>query len=148
MTTRPVQRPHARVIGGGLIGVAAFNLVSALVGAVALVTVGLPIPLTSIRPFPGFFWPGMLLGGVVGGTQVVALLAQVRHWRRWPFWAAFAGYGMVVWSVVEVAIMQSFVVLHAIYLAAGLLQIGLVLLRLGLLEARDAPEDRTGASMG
>ena len=79
----------------------------------------------------------MILGVAIGGTQAVALLAQV---RRWLFCAAFAGCGMVVWIVVEVTIMQSFVVLHAIYLGAGLLQIGLVLLRPGMLDAGDAAE--------
>lgn len=43
-----------------LIVVAIFNVLSSAVGASALVTVGLPIPIESIRPFSSFLVPGVL----------------------------------------------------------------------------------------
>lgn len=119
-----------------LIVVASFNVLSAAVGAAALVTVGLPIPLESIRPFRSFLIPGLLLGVVIGGTQLWSLITEWRRAALRSLASTVAGFGMTIWIVVEVAILGDFVLLHAIYLGSGLLQIGLVLLDLGVLRRR------------
>lgn len=120
-----------------LFAVAAFNLVSALGGAWGLISggivaMGLPLSYLDGTPFDSYFWPGVILLFVVGGTQAVALVAQVRRLRvAWGLHAV-AGFGMMLWIFVEMAMLSVFSVLHVIYFATGLVQCVLVMLALGV----------------
>ena len=111
-----------------------FNLASALFGMVGLtVGGGLGIPLEWLEgsPFRSYFWPGVILGVVVGGAQALALVAQYRRYRlAWGMHAA-AGLVMMIWIFVEIAIMLVWSPLHGIYFATGLLQTVLAVLALG-----------------
>ncbi|MBO1901354.1 hypothetical protein J4H92_05260 [Leucobacter weissii] len=111
-----------------------FNLLSAAAGMLGLtIGGGMGIPLEWIEgsPFSSYFWPGIILGVVVGGVQALALIAQRRGFRlAWGLHAA-AGLVMMIWIFVEIAIMLVWSPLHGIYFVAGLLQTVAAVLALG-----------------
>ncbi|GAB3598594.1 hypothetical protein GCM10027408_15210 [Microbacterium tumbae] len=117
-----------------LAAVAGFSLLSALVGGVGLtVGRGLGIPLEWLEGsvFTSYFWPGVILGVVVGGVQAAALFTQYRRFRAaWGMHAA-AGLTMMIWIFVEIAIMLVWSPLHGVYFIAGLVQTVLAVLALG-----------------
>ena len=121
-----------------------FNLVSAVGGALGLVFadgLGMPVGWLEGTPFGSFLVPGLILLLVVGGTQANAVLLQ--HLRH-PWYlaaAAVAGFGMLIWIFVEVAILPGYSVLHTLYFSTGVLQLIGVLLCLGIL-----PTDRAAAA--
>jgi len=114
--------------------VAWFNLVSALVGAVGLIGfdgMGIPLQWLDGTPFTSYFWPGVILGLVVGGSQAFAVVAL---WRRHPLargLSAPAGLVMMIWIFIEIALMLVWSPLHGIYFAAGCVQVVLAVLALG-----------------
>ncbi|WP_460783993.1 hypothetical protein [Microbacterium tumbae] len=123
-----------RALGIVLAAVAGFSLLSALVGGVGLtVGRGLGIPLEWLEGsvFTSYFWPGVILGVVVGGVQAAALFTQYRRFRAaWGMHAA-AGLTMMIWIFVEIAIMLVWSPLHGVYFIAGLVQTVLAVLALG-----------------
>jgi len=126
--------PPVRGLRVGLSVVAWFNLLSALVGMVGLtVGGGLGIPLDWLEGsvFTSYFWPGVILGVVVGGVQGAALGAQyLRYELAWGLHCA-AGLTMMIWIFVEIAIMLVWSPLHGIYFATGVIQVVLGVLALG-----------------
>ncbi|ROP58682.1 hypothetical protein [Curtobacterium sp. PhB115] len=84
--------------------------------------------------FTSFVIPGLLLAVVVGGLQLLAaVLAIVRS--RWTILAVtVAAIALLVWIFVETA-MIPWSMLQAVYFAAGLVEIGLVMVGLGLLSS-------------
>lgn len=130
MQTAPVPRP-LRIV---LLIVAWFHLVSALAGMLGLtVGGGMGIPLEWIEGsvFTSYLWPGVILGVIVGGVQLLAILAQYGRYRlAWGLQAA-AGLTMMIWIFVEIAIMLVWSPLHGLYFVTGLLQTVLAVLALG-----------------
>lgn len=126
----------AALIRWALVALAVFTALSAFGGAIALLIPGvMPIP-TSVLDgsvFTDFTVPALLLGIVIGGTQTIAAVAELRRTRRAAFWSAFAGFAMVVFIFVELAIMRGFSFLHGIYFSTGIAQLALVLAVLGVL---------------
>lgn len=117
-----------------LLAVSWFSAVSAVVGMVGLTVgggMGLPPEWLDASPFDGYFWPGIILGLVVGGTQVLALVAQYRGFALAPGLHAAAGLVMMIWIFVEIAMMLVWSPLHGIYFVAGLVQVVLAVLALG-----------------
>lgn len=134
MTTSAQHARPPRALRVTLYIVAWFNLVSALIGMVGLtIGGGLGIPLEWLEGtiFHTYFWPGVILGVVVGGVQALALIAQYRRYRlAWGVQAA-AGLVMMIWIFVEIALMLVWSPLHGLYFGTGLLQTVLAVLALG-----------------
>lgn len=121
-----------------------FNLVSAVGGALGLVFadgLGMPVGWLEGTPFGSFLVPGLILLVVVGGTQANAVLLQHLRHSWYLAAAAVAGFGMLIWIFVEVAILPGYSVLHTLYFSTGVLQLIGVLLCLGIL-----PTDRAAAA--
>ncbi|QCQ18248.1 hypothetical protein EHF32_13495 [Microbacterium sp. RG1] len=92
---------------------------------------GLPVEWLDGTPFATYFWPGVILGVVVGGMQALAVIAQYRRYAlAWGLQAA-AGLVMMIWIFVELAMLLVWSPLHGIYFATGLLQTVLAVLALG-----------------
>ncbi len=116
--------------------------ITAIAGGVALVigaatssTAGGAVPDRSYlggSPFPSYILPGILLAVIVGGTHVLAAVLTGRGSPAGPFAAAVAGFGLLIWIFVQMMFIP-FSALQAIYFAAGLAELGLVLLGLGVL---------------
>ncbi len=100
--------------------------IGALAGGVSLVAkpdgsvMQLPVELLAGSPFPDFFVPGLILGGLFGvGSALVAVLG-LRRWRIAPFLAFAIGCGQMIWITVELAIIKELSVLHPTFFGLGL----------------------------
>ncbi|GAB3151094.1 hypothetical protein GCM10027058_16590 [Microbacterium neimengense] len=117
-----------------LLVVAWFNLASALAGMIGLTVgggMGLPLEWLDATPFATYFWPGIILGVVVGGAQALAVIAQYRRYAlAWGLQAA-AGLVMMIWIFVELAMLLVWSPLHGVYFVTGLVQTVLAVLALG-----------------
>ena len=120
-------------VRGALVVVSLINALAALGGGVSLLLPGAAgVPLSSIEGagFSSFLVPALLLLLVIGGTQTLAAVTALRRARHWLFWNAFAGFALVIWVFVELAIMGAYSFLHGVCFGSGLLQLIGVLLRL------------------
>jgi len=114
--------------------VAWFSLASALIGMAGLTIgggMGLPREWIEASAFDSYFWPGVILGVVVGGIQALALVADHGRFAVARGLHAAAGLVMMIWIFVEIAIMLVWSPLHGVYFVTGLLQVVLAVLALG-----------------
>lgn len=114
-----------------LIVVDLFLAVSAIVGAIGLVVGFMNIPPGVLHgtPFADFTVPALLLGIVVGGSALAAAATAVFGPRRYETLAsAGAGCIMAGWMIIEVALIGLGSWLQPLYLAVGLVMIGLAAL--------------------
>jgi len=127
--------PNA-LVRWSLIVVGSFNALSALGGGIGLLTpgsMGIPLYIIDGSVFSDFTWPAIILIVVIGGTQALAVVAELRRARSARFWAALAGFALLIWIFVELAIMGGYSILHGIYFVTGLLQLILVFALLDVL---------------
>jgi hypothetical protein len=128
----------SHVVAWALTALLAFGALSAAVGAVlAIAANGAGVPLESLEnsPFTSFFMPGLILGVVVGGTQFAAAFALLAKRGIALLLSAVAGFGMLIWIFVELALIQQFSWLQAAYFMLGALELVLVLALLGIVPA-------------
>lgn len=137
MATTPPTGSHSPTwMRVTLLVVTWFNLVTALIGAVGLASggmpaLGLPLDLLDGSGFDDYLWPGIILGIVVGGTQLAPLIAhRMRYAAAWGLFAV-AGFGMMIWIFIETGIIGGQSPLQILYFSTGLAQCVLVLLILG-----------------
>ena len=124
-----------RLVRRLLIAVGIFNAVSAVGGGIGLLipgSLGIPLSLIAGSGFTSYFWPGILLILVIGGSQCAAVISELRTAGTAAFWTSFAGFAMIIWIFVEMAVMGGYSVLHGIYFAAGVAQLALLLALLGV----------------
>lgn len=123
-----------RALRAALLAVAAVSAVSALAGMVGLILgdgMGLPRSALDATPFDSWVWPAIILGVVVGGTQLLAVVAQVlRLSLAWSLHAA-SGLVLVIWTFVEVAMLLIWSPLQGVFFALGVVQVVLAVLALG-----------------
>lgn len=120
----------------GLISLLCFGAISAIGGGVLGVAAngaGVPLSYLDGTPFTSYLIPGLILGIVVGGTQGFAAIATQRHHAHSLLAATVAGFGMIIWIFVELAITGYFW-LQAVYLGVGIAELGMALILLGVLE--------------
>ena len=135
----------------GLLVVQAFVALTAIAGGSALI-IGSLLPQTAIAivppgdylvgtPFSSYLIPGLVLGVVVGGLHVAAFVLELSrsNWRTLA--AATAGFALLIWIFVQMVFIP-FSFLQAVYFVAGLAEIGLVMLVLGITELT-APDRET-----
>lgn len=93
--------------------------------------VQLPVEYLGGSPFSSYLVPGLLLAVIVGGTHTVAFVLLLRRRGLASMAAATAGYSILVWIFVQMALIP-FSALQAVYFSAGLAEVGLLLLLLGV----------------
>jgi hypothetical protein len=83
-------------------------------------SLGLPHGWIEATPFGSYFIPGLYLLGANGfGMLVLAGLIGIRHWAG-PWLAAILGVGLIIWILVQLAVMPETMILQWIFLAVGL----------------------------
>lgn len=115
-----------------------FGALSALVGAVlAIAANGAGVPLEYLKnsPFSSYLFPGLILGVVVGGTQLAAAIALLAKRDMALLLSAVAGFGMLIWIFVELAMIQQYFWLQGAYFLLGGLELILVFALLGIVPA-------------
>jgi hypothetical protein len=118
-----------------LITVSVFNAVSAVGGGIGMVVAdGLSMPKSMLAdsPFSTFLVPGLILFLVVGGTQSAASVLLLAKRPSALLASAVAGFGMLIWIIVEVAVIHAFNGAHLTYVVSGFLQLILVFALLGI----------------
>ena len=118
-----------------LIGLTGFGVVSAGIGTVMAVSMhggGVPAGYLEGTPFRSFVVPGLILGGIGGGTQLMAAITLVRRRPSALLWTAIAGFGMLSWIFTELAMLQHYSWLQTVYFAFGVVELVLVFALLGL----------------
>lgn len=112
--------------------------ITALAGGYGLIfRNGLGMPLSSLAgsPFTSYFWPGVILFFVVGGTHVFAsIMLFKRHYLSAEF-SAIAGFGLLIWVFVEMYIILGGHPLQALYFSFGILTLVLTAIMKVYLEA-------------
>ena len=108
--------------------------------------VGFPMSYLDNSPFTSFLVPALILGVVVGGTQLAGVIGLLAG-RRWGLLlSVVAGFGMLIWIFVELAIIGEYSVLQTVYFAHGGLELIFVLALLGIAPSIVAPwQDVQGA---
>ena len=108
------------------VGLLVFLALGALGGGAALVAapdgsiMQMPLSMLEGSPFPNYFVPGLILGGLFGlGSLVVAALG-LRRARVAPFLAFAIGVGQMIWIMAELAIIKGVSILHPLYFGVGL----------------------------
>jgi hypothetical protein len=112
-----------------------FGAVSALAGGILGVFLngaGVPLGYLEKTPFSSYLIPGLVLGIVVGGTQAAAVIALHRRAPHALIAVVVAGFGMIVWIFVEIAVISEYSPLQTIYFALGILELVLVFALLGV----------------
>lgn len=131
--------PRIRIL---LLLLTAFVALTALAGGAVLAASALvpewqtmlspPLSYLEGSPFDSYLLPGIALAAVLGGVHLVAFVLLLRrsHWGILS--TTVAGYAALIWIFVQM-IYIPFSFLQAVYIAAGLAELGLVLLALGVL---------------
>ncbi|TAJ47291.1 MAG: hypothetical protein EPO52_12375 [Herbiconiux sp.] len=134
-TPRPIA---PRLSHGALVVITVFNALSALAGGIAILAGLLPLPPSMLEgsPFDSFFWPGVILLFVIGGSQTVSALLLLWRWKSSLLWSAVAGFGLIIWIFVETGIIGGSSWLQILYFATGVAQLTLVLALLGVVTRR------------
>jgi hypothetical protein len=125
-----------------LLAVEAFVAVTAFAGGLALMLGAIIPDLSSVitppadylegSPFSSYLVPGLLLALVLGGVNAIAFVLLLRRRASAWFAATAAGYAALIWIFVQMMVIP-FSFLQAVYFIAGSVELGLVLLHLGLL---------------
>ena len=113
-----------RVVRGCLLGIAVFQILSTLLGAVELLVAPQWFaPLLDDTVFAGrYVLAALLLGVVVGGFQWAAVVVHLRMRRRLPLGHALAGTVMTGWIAGECLVLDSFMWPHALWGGMGIVQ--------------------------
>lgn len=107
--------------------------VSAVTGGIRLITtngMGLPLSWLINTPFDSYFWPGVILASVVGGTY---LLASITMWQQTKYYlemSCIAGFGLLIWIFTELYLLPEHNPLQIIYFGIGIATIVLAILLL------------------
>lgn len=155
--------PEIRLARPALLVLQAVVGVTAVVGGVALTLGELDPGLATVlsppseylrgSPFTSYLVPGAVLAVVLGGIHLLAFALLLRRHRWAMLAAAVAAFDTLIWIFVQVIIIP-FSVLQVVYFAAGLAEVGLLLLLLGLMrrtvparsaEGSDLPTGRAPA---
>ena len=146
----------SRIVVRALIALLVFGALSSLAGSVLAIAAngaGIPLEYLNNSPFSSYLVPGLILGVVVGGTQLAAATALLAGRRSALLLSAVAGFGMLIWIFVELAIIRQYSWLQAAYFVVGGLELILVLAVLGIIPAlvapmRESDTPLSGASVG
>lgn len=124
--TAVIPKPELHASGKACLVVLALLGAGALGGAAFLVSdpsgksMQWTLDMLAGSPFPDFFVPGLILGGLFGiGSFIVVGLGLVRHPIA-PFLAFAIGVAQMIWITVELAIIGEFSFLHPACFALGL----------------------------
>ena len=125
----------SRGVARALMVLLGFGVASCLIGAVMGIGfngAGVPLEYLDGSPFDSYVVPGLILGVVVGGTQLLGLIGMLSKRMPGLLLASIAGFGMVIWNFIEIAVIGEYSFLQAVYFALGILELIAVLALLGV----------------
>lgn len=81
---------------------------------------GLPLEWLVNSPFSNYFWPGIILLFVVGGTHLIAAVTLWKNYFIAPSIASVAGCGLLIWIFTEVYMIEHTHWLQILYFGFGM----------------------------
>jgi len=99
------------------------NGVSATLGGLYLISSAqdaMPLAWLNDTGFNNYYFPGVILFAVVGGSAVLALLARIKKLEYANLLAILSGLIMVYWIIGEIASIKHLNILQLIFLASGI----------------------------
>jgi len=124
-----------RTVLGILAALTVFGALSAFVGAALAVAAngaGVPLEYLAHSPFSSYVVPGLFLGVIVGGTQLAAAVTLITKRRSALLLSAVAGFGMLIWIFVELAVIKQYSWLQTAFFMFDFLELILVLALFGV----------------
>lgn len=118
-----------------LVGLELFVGISAVFGGIGLITTnGLTMPFSFLEhsPFHSFVGPGIILAGIIGGTNILAAAFLLKKKRFALEASAVAGFGLLIWIFVQLYMIRQGHWLHSLYFGCGILILVLTMLLLRL----------------
>ena len=131
-----------RLVARTLTMLAVFGALSSFAGSVLAIAfngAGVPLEYLATSPFTSYFVPGLILGLVVGGTQLAAAITLITRRGSALLLSAVAGFCMLIWIFVELAVIKQYSWLQAAYFTLGGLELILALALLGIIPALVEP---------
>jgi len=119
-----------------------FSVLSCMAGAIlGIAANGAGVPLSYLEgsPFTSYALPGLILGVVVGGTQLAGAIAVLASHPAGMLLSAIAGFGMIVWIFVELAVMEQYFWMQSLYFILGIAELAAVLALSGIAPRVVAP---------
>lgn len=97
--------------------------ISAVAGGVGLLTNTIGIPISDLNGsiFSSYFWPGLILAVIVGGTELVSARMLLSDHEYDIESVAVAGFGLMIWMFTEVCIVGYHSWLQAVYFIFAIL---------------------------
>ncbi len=128
--TRRVERPWyawAAAVAAAFTGALAIPVGLMFIADPTGASIGVPRAWIEATPFGSYLVPGLYLLVANGvGMLVLAGLTVLRHWTA-PWLSGILGVGLIIWILVQLAVMPETMILQWIFLAIGFL-IGFVAL--------------------
>ncbi len=127
------MKKTVRIIEIGLLG---FVALSAIVSGIIMmvfprgIVKEMPVSMLEGSPFTDFFWPGLILSGVIGLGHFLALVMGLKRHRLFEPAAAAMGLGLIIWLFVQVNMIGGGHWLQILYFALGTAEVSLAVLLL------------------
>ena len=90
----------------------------------------MPLSMLENSPFADFFWPGLILFGIIGLGHLAALILGVKRHRLFAPAAAVMGLVLIIWIFVQVNMIGGGHWLQYLYFTVGILEVSLAVLLL------------------
>jgi hypothetical protein len=122
-----IPRPQLRPAGKACIALLAFLGLGAMGGGLMLVSdpdgsgMQWNVSMLAGSPFSDFLIPGLILAGLFGLGSIATIALGLVRARVAPFVAFALGCGLMIWIVVELAVIKELSFLHPVMFITGLL---------------------------
>ena len=132
--TQPLPTPRVRHTVWGRVVLVLFvvNGLSAVAGSIGVMKGLMPFPEVWLQgtPFHSYLVPGLILGLVVGGSQLAAAYILLRHGALAKTASLIAGLILISWMSGELALIGFQAPIQVWFVTLGLLEVGLSFARL------------------
>ncbi len=99
------------------------TFITAIGGSIYLITATpktMPYELLKYSPFTSFLIPGLILGIIVSGSNLLSVIIYFFNKRVWPVVEFITGVILCFWIICEYLIIKEFSWLQVVYLVMGL----------------------------
>lgn len=114
----------SQMVLGGLL---ALHALSAMAGGLSLIAGKVDVPLSWLEGtgFTSYYFPGVILFALVGGSALFALLTFTKRLSLAPYLSLLSGIIMLFWILGEIVSIGQIHVLQIVYLITSLVVIAL-----------------------
>lgn len=106
-----------------VIGLLYFSAIASILGGIGLMQGKMGLPLSWLEPtsFTSYYFPGVILMAIVGGSALIAAVSQHKKLVGANLASVLAGTVMMFWVVGEIASIREINFMQFIFFAIGLI---------------------------